>query len=130
MTALLFALVVAAGPAQAFDARMAASSAAAERLQGPLDGAWRIRAARGRLLYIIQVSDPPGGAGPLQAAWRDPTLSGPAGVGPVESIALTPRHLSLAFAGVSVALHGDPRRGWRGHLIRDGQTRVVTLERP
>lgn len=130
MTALLVALMVAVGPAQAFDARMAASSAAAERLQGPLDGTWRLTTARGRLLYVIQIADPPGSAGVLQAAWRDPAIPGAAGVGPVQTMTRRGAALRFNIADMSAVLRRDPRGGWRGRLTRAGQGRLVRLIRP
>lgn len=130
MMALVLNLIMASdGGAAAFDARMAASYAAAERLQGPLDGTWRLKTSRGRLLYVIQISDPPGGGG-LHAAWRDPAVTGMAGVGPVETIAETRGALRLGFGQEAAVLHRDPRGGWRGYLTRDGQARPVRLVRP
>jgi hypothetical protein len=130
MMALVLNLIMASdGGAAAFDARMAASYAAAERLQGPLDGTWRLKTARGRLLYVIQISDPPGGGG-LHAAWRDPAVTGMAGVGPVETMTRRGAVLLFDIADMFAVLHPDPRGGWRGRMTRAGHARLVRLVRP
>ncbi len=114
----------------AFDARMAASAEAAERLQGDLDGHWILVNARGRPLFVFEISDPPGGAAPLAAGWR---AADGAGLGVVQAIARTGRRLKLAFAvdGRSVRLdlrRRDARR-WRGWLMQDDRRREACLER-
>ncbi|HEY2179462.1 MAG TPA: hypothetical protein VGH15_12855 [Caulobacteraceae bacterium] len=69
MAPLVAALVLLAAPVSP-DARISASSAAAQALQGSLDGTWRLEDVKGRTLYVFQIVDPVGG-GVLQAAWRE-----------------------------------------------------------
>jgi hypothetical protein len=116
------------------DARIAASAAAAEAFQGPLDGAWVIKDATGQPLYFIQISDPVPGHGDLQAAWRDPVESGPAGVGPVAAIALKGRSLTLEFTPrggpVSVTLTRAGKDHWTGLIERQGRQTAASFNRP
>jgi len=79
----------------AFDQRMRDSAAAAQALQGPLDGRWLLTDTRGRALYVLQIADPPHAAGPLTAAWTDPRTGA---LGGVEAISRAGNWLSLTFA--------------------------------
>ena len=73
---LIAALLLAATtPADPVGARIAASSQAAQALQGPLDGTWVLRDGAGRAVLILQIVDPAGG-GALSAAWRAPGEGG------------------------------------------------------
>lgn len=124
--ALLIACL--ASPTLAQDAvgsRIAQSAAAAERQQGPLDGAWRLQDGRGRTLFVFQVGDPPSGR--LSCAWRRP--DGALGVADCQR---TGGWLTIAFGAV-----GKPRvmlrriRGglWHGELTIGGAGRAVSLRR-
>jgi hypothetical protein len=120
--------------AAAFDARMTQSAQAAQALQGPLDGTWLVRDPRGRVLLVLQISDPANEVGPLAAAWRAPT--GP-GLGLVREITRSAGRLTIALDDASglawtIRLTRSSSGGiWRGRLKR-GANEVfdVTLARP
>jgi hypothetical protein len=134
--ALAAAALLAAGvpPAEPnLGGRIAASAAAAQAWQGPLDGAWTLYDARRRPILTLEITDPAGG-GPLEAAWR---AAGPANAyGFVEAIErqgggrLTLR-LAPAAGGPAtvITLRRVGRRAWRGGIMRDGVRRPATLER-
>jgi hypothetical protein len=119
--------------------RIAAGAAAAQALQGPLDGAWTLYDARRRPILKLQITDPAGG-GALEGAWRavgaDADAAGRAApTGVLETIARQGRrltvHLTAAGGGtdtlVSLRRHGP--RSWRGWMERDGVRRPATLEK-
>lgn len=96
MIAMLVALQVsAASPDRAFEQRMRDSAAAAQALQGPLDGRWTVTDGKGHTLYLLQIADPPQEAAPLTAAWSDPRTGA---LGGVDAISRAGDRLSLAFA--------------------------------
>ena len=137
MIGLLAALAIAATPpepdAAAFEARMKASAAAAQALQGDLDGTWTLRDGHGRPLYVFQITDPAGGAGPLEAAWRSAGTA--SGMGLIDDIDRRGGRLVLRFtpdAGPSPTAVRLTRRGamsWTGWVEHGGQTRRVILAR-
>ncbi len=132
MIALALAgLLATAEPAADLGARIADSSAQAQALQGPLDGTWVVRHGRDNVLYVLQISDPAGGLGPVEGAWRGPGAGAPAGV--VESITRRGRDLRIAFAqddaAVRLRLTQRRRRAWRGWLQRGPRRLAVTLDR-
>jgi hypothetical protein len=145
MIGLLAALVLATSPeARAadpsstqnpgdFDTRMRASAAAAEALQGPLDGSWALRDASGGPLYVFEITDPAGGTGPTDAAWRDGGAS--SALGMVTTIARQGGHLLIVFTRSGAAGASETRltrRGaglWTGWLTAEGRTRPVMLVR-
>ncbi len=133
MTPFLVALSIAATPPAAdVGARLRESGAAAQALQGPLDGTWTLRDNRGGAPLVLQITDPAGG-GPLEAAWREPGAAGAAGL--IETIARRGGRLSISFVRSDGA---DPvgltlkRRGaglWSGDLVEGRLSRPVTLRR-
>jgi hypothetical protein len=109
------------------------SAAAAQALQGPLDGGWTLRDAGRRPLYAFQITDPAGGIGPVDAAWR---AAGPSGaIGVASAIARQGKRLTITFtpegaAGAAEVRLTRRRAGvWSGRLTEDGRTRRVTLVR-
>ncbi len=60
--------------AQVYELRVKGSIAAAQNLQGPLDGGWNIAGTDGGQLYALQIVDKAGGYGELEGAWRDVRL--------------------------------------------------------
>jgi hypothetical protein len=139
MIALAAALVVASGapafappPEPDLGGRIAASAAAAQAWQGPLDGAWTLYDARRRPVLSLEITDPAGG-GPLEGAWRaaDPATSS----GFVEAIERRGARLTLRLApeaggpATLVTLRRRGSRSWRGWIMRDGVRRPATLER-
>ena len=121
---------------QGFDARIRASSDAAEGLMGPLDGAWVVSGADGRALVVLQLVDPGDGSGRLEGAWRD--LMTPDGVEPVgliDSLVRGSGDLIIRFqprgAG-QVLLRIRPEsggRGWSGQMF-DGDKAIPITMRP
>lgn len=105
--------------------RIADSAAAAQGLQGPLDGAWTLRDHAGAVLFVFQMSDPPGSGGPVEGAWRD----GAGRIGTAEFIADGRRRLRIVVEGAgatNLVLVERSGGGWRGALPGRG---VVTLTR-
>jgi hypothetical protein len=121
---VLVALLAAAPASSNVDARIAASAAAAQALQGPLDGTWVLADHKGRALYVLQIVDPPSGA--LQAAWRDPAGA----LGVASRVRRSGDHLEMTFdASRILSLRRDSGGAWRGRLDRAGRPLAVTLRR-
>jgi hypothetical protein len=140
MIGLAVALGLAAGPAvagrpalQATDlaTRMRDSAAAAQALQGPLDGTWTLWDAHRRPLFVFQITDPVGGAGPLEGAWRQAGASAPAGL--IDVMARRADHLVIRFvsAGEStrLCLHRRSDGSWSGEANENGHVLPVALRR-
>ncbi len=119
-------------PDTAFGQRMRDSAAAAQALQGPLDGRWTLTDAKGHTLYLLEIADPAQGAAPLTAAWSDPRTRA---LGGVETISRAGDHLRLAFApdpsGGTVRLSLRRLKGgvWSGRAASQGRERPVRLKR-
>ncbi len=133
MTPFLVALAIAATPPAAdVGARLRDSGAAAQALQGPLDGTWTLSNRRRGTLLVFQITDPAGG-GPLEAAWREPGAGGAAGL--VEAITRRNDRLSISFnrsdgAGpVGLMLKRSGAGVWSGDLVEGGHVSLVTLRR-
>jgi len=120
---------------QVLDARIRASAAAAQGLQGPLDGGWTLVGADGKLIFAFQIVDRPGGDG-LEGVWRDlrrPVRPGDIGLidglqraGTVLTINLT------AKAGdppTMISLTQGADGTWKGELREAGAVTQVTLRR-
>jgi len=112
--------------------RLRQSAAAAQALQGPLDGAWTLRDRGQRALYRVQITDP-GGGRPLSAVWRT------AGPGPAAGAAL---EIARGRRGLWITLPADPERPavvlrlrrrapgpWVGRLTQGRESQRVTLAR-
>jgi hypothetical protein len=135
MIGLALALGLAAGKAAAeptdLATRMRDSAAAAQALQGPLDGTWTLWDARGRSLFVFQITDPVGGAGPLEGAWRRSGASAPAGM--IEAIARRGDHLAIRFAGAGEVVRARLRRrgdgAWSGEANENGRDLSVAIRR-
>jgi hypothetical protein len=135
---VIIGLAVALGLAAAPDAadlatRMRESAAAAQTLQGPLDGTWTLWDAHHRRLFVLQITDPAGG-GPLAGAWRGTGASAAAGL--IDAIARHGDHLEIRFARgaparetVQVRLRRRGEGAWAGVAIVNGAARAVTLRR-
>ncbi len=120
--------------AAALDARIRQSAAEAQALRGPLDGAWVLSDAHDRPLYRLQITDPAGGAGPLEAAWRG--IGAVAPLGEVTVITRRAGRLSLRFTAggepqaAVVRLTRQRADRWCGWITAIGRTEPVTLNRP
>ena len=140
MIALAVALGLATGSAAAGQAapeatdlavRMRDSAAAAQALQGMLDGTWTLSDARRRPLFVLQITDPAGGAGPLEGAWRRPGASAMAGL--IDAIARRGDRLAIRFAGggevVRLSLRRQADGAWSGEANESGRDHRVSLRR-
>jgi hypothetical protein len=123
-------LALLAAPPAPTGERIAAAAAAAQALQGPLDGTWLLSAAGGRTLYLFQIVDPVTGGAGLQGAWRD--LEG-ARSGFIDEVHCGGGRLALRFGdqGGAIDVSLRPKRGgeWSGWLRRGDQRVAVTLRR-
>jgi hypothetical protein len=125
-------------------AAVRAAFLAAQALQGPLDGVWRLQDAKGRTLFVLALTDPGGAPAPLSAApdhpgvegaWRDPNRARAAGgSGFLDNVRSNGARLSLRFAedpgqpeALSLRLGRDGR--WRGELDSGGVPRPVVMTR-
>lgn len=116
-----------------YEARMRATFAAAEGMQGPLDGRWVIRDA-GIEVYDLQVVDK--GQGSLEGAWLDPRRRGAAGAsGFIDDIAREGLTLTVRFRprpGVdptTLSLQAGPEGAWNGVMVERGERREVGMKR-
>ncbi|UAL10600.1 hypothetical protein [Caulobacter segnis] len=120
--------------AQVYELRVKGSVAAAQNLQGPLDGGWRITGADGVQLYALQIVDKAGGQGELEGAWRDLRRTGSVGsTGLVEELRRDGDDIVIRFSpkvGESSVLTlrsaGDER--WTGELAENGASVAVAAE--
>lgn len=116
--------------------RIGAASAAAEALQGELDGSWRLVDAEGRTLYLFEFTDAAGGQASLSGAWRNPLR--PPGVedgGLFTSLQRGPDSLQIAVPSADhsgackITLQRSGPGEWRGWLRREGAAQRVRLLR-
>ena len=120
----------------AIDERLRASAAAAQSLQGPLDGGWTLVGASGAAIYAFQFVDPPGGSQTPEGVWRDlrrPMT--PGDIGPVDSLVRSGATLTLRFSPIVgkgptvVALKAGADGAWTGELREDDAApTAVTLK--
>jgi len=120
----------------AVDERIRSSAAAAEALQGPLDGPWTLISAAGAPIYAFQLVDRPGGQGMVEGVWRDlrrPSM--PGDIGLIDQISRSPTALTITLNAspgqsvVMISLHPDPAGMWSGELREGASTTQVKLRR-
>jgi hypothetical protein len=123
--AALLVVLATQGVPDSLGARILESARAAQALQGPLDGAWLLTGADGRMLYRLRIADPADG-GPIGLAWSDP--AGATGV--AVAVRRSPNGLKTSFgrAGPWLELREVGAR-WRGRLRIDGRIQSVRLSR-
>lgn len=132
-TVAALALMATMLPESDLGGRIGSSAAGSQALQGPLDGTWALYDASNHPLYVLQISDPAGGTGALEAAWRGPGVSAPSGF--VTAITRRGDGLSISFvegeAGepVSIRLQRRTDDAWVGGLTANGPQSAVTLQR-
>ncbi len=103
----------------AYDQGVTSAEIRADQTAGPLDGAWRVSDAGGRVIYELVLLDT--GAGRAEGAWRrDRDYGGAVAEGGI---------LSLEGEAGVIRLQRDAA-GWRGTLTVDGRSQPVTLSRP
>lgn len=116
--------------AQAYDARIRGSFAAAQSFQGPLDGGWTLTGRGWR--YNFQIVDR---RDRLEAVWRNPERAGALDAsGVVDAIERNGSTLTLSFdekpyVVARVTLHSGPDGRWSGEMWRGDERFAVTLER-
>jgi hypothetical protein len=127
-------------------AAIKAAFQAAEAMQGPLDGVWRLQDQRsGRTLFIFAMSDAGGAPAPLAAtpdhpgvegAWRDPARPGsPDASGFLDSVRGDGRWVQIRFVQgpdrraevLTLRASGDAR--WSGDLADAGASSAVVMTR-
>lgn len=120
--------------AQIYELRVKGSIAAAQNLQGPLDGSWKVIGADGAQLYALQIVDKAGGASELEGAWRDVRRPGTVGsTGLIEELRRDGGEIVARFnprGGASAVLTLRPAgyEGWSGELNENGSTIAVRAE--
>jgi hypothetical protein len=118
---------------RSYEARMRASFAASQGMQGPLDGRWVIRAGANEL-YELQLVDKSSGS--LEGAWRDPRRKGAAdAAGFLEDIQRYGTQLTVRIQAkpgvdpVRIVLEAGGNGDWSGQLTEAGDRRAVTMKR-
>ena len=120
--------------AQVYEMRVKGSVAAAQSLQGPLDGGWKVAGADGGQIYALQIVDKAGGYGELEGAWRDLRRPGSVGsTGLVEDLRRDGETVVVRFSprgGQSTVLTLRPSgyERWSGELAENGATVAVVAE--
>ena len=116
------------------DTRIRGASAAAQTLQGPLDGRWSLAGQDGVPLYAILFVD--NGRGDLEGAWRDVTRgAGLTATGVIDTLSRDGAALNATFqprtgqSTGSLNLSQRPDGSWTGDLDQGGTRRGVRLLR-
>jgi hypothetical protein len=116
------------------DRRIRGASAAAQTLQGPLDGRWSLADQDGAPLYTLLFVD--NGRGMLEGAWRDVTRgAGLTATGVIDNLSRNGAELIASFyprpgqPTVSLSLLQLPDGTWTGDLDQGGARRGVRLLR-
>ena len=121
--------------AQIYELRVKGSVAAAQNLQGPLDGSWRVTSADGAQLLALQIVDKVGGASELEGAWRDVRRPGSVGsTGLIDDLRQDGDQIIARFSprGGESAVLTLRRVGyevWSGELYENGAPIAVRAER-
>jgi len=117
-----------------YEMRVRGSIAAAQDLQGPLDGGWRVTEADGRQILALQIVDKAGGAGTLEGAWRDVRRAGSVGsTGLIDDLQREGEGLAARFSlregeASTLTLRPSPDGRWSGQLVENGIARTVVAE--
>ena len=117
-----------------YESRLRSSFASAQGMQGPLDGAWTLRAASGQPIYALLLVDK--GQGALEGAWRDPRRAGAVeGSGFLASIQRAGSQVTASFyprpgGGVANLTLSQAAGGeWTGELVEGGTRSAVRMSR-
>lgn len=117
-----------------YESRMRSSFAAAQGMQGPLDGAWTVRSGAGQSVYTLLLVDKNNGR--LEGAWRDPRRPGSRdSSGFLSAIQRIGTQLTASFypsagAGVvSLTLTPAANGDWSGELTEGGRRSSVVMTR-
>lgn len=116
------------------DMRIRGASAAAQTLQGPLDGRWSLATQDGAALYSLLFVD--SGRGGIEGAWRDVTRGeGLSATGVIDNLSRNGGMLNASFypstgqQTVSLNLSQLADGSWSGSLDQGGERRTVRLLR-
>ena len=114
------------------DQRMHESAAAAQALQGAMDGRWILCDQHGRALFVFQIVDRAGDSRRIEAVWSPAgKLAATEPVRAVDFIRSDGAGLWLRFAAaegeIRMDLHRLGHHRWRGRIL--GQAGMVTLKR-
>jgi hypothetical protein len=122
--------------ARAYSDSVLAAARAAQALQGPLDGGWRVSDPSGKPIYVLRMVDRGDAAGSLEGAWLDLSASpGPAAAGFLSSVAYDGVKLILRFYEngpddpVELTVTPSGEKSWLGELRRKGAIVKVTFSR-
>lgn len=116
-----------------YEQRLRASFAAAQGMQGPLDGSWTLSADPGGDIYSLELVDR--GDRPLEGAWRDLRRAGAvSGSGFLEDAQRYGAQLTFRFrpqGAQPVVATLSPRADgrWSGELVEGRERRAVSLRR-
>ncbi len=119
---------------RSYEARLRASYASAQGLQGPLDGGWALMTLAGQDLYALRFVDR--GSGPLEGAWRDSRRPGALdGFGFLDEVDRRGGEVTLRFSPrqgappTVITLSATPDGQWSGDLMENGVPRNVVMRR-
>lgn len=117
-----------------YESRIRASVAAAQGLQGPLDGGWTVRSTYGVAVMTLQLVDRGNGYGQLEGAWR--SLDGAVSkVGLIDSLDRQPMTLTIRITKspgkptVVLTLTPAADGGWSGEITDEYGVHPVTMKR-
>lgn len=111
---------------------------AAQSLQGPLDGRWRLSDLDGRALLLFQLADPgtanAAADSTIEGAWRDPNRAGATdSSGFLDHVDRRKDGLSIRFYArdgdppIEITLRPAAGGGWRGELYAQGERLRVVM---
>ena len=117
-----------------YESRIRASVAAAQGLQGPLDGGWTVRSTYGVAVMTLQLVDRGNGYGQLEGAWR--SLDGQVSkVGLIDSLDRQPVVLTIRITKspgkptTVLTLVPTSDGGWTGEVSDEYGVHQVTMKR-
>lgn len=117
-----------------YESRIRGSVAAAQGLQGPLDGGWTVRSSYGVAVMTLQLVDRGNGYGQLEGAWR--TLDGQVSkVGLIDSLDRQPTILTIRITKAPgkpttvLTLIPSADGGWSGEVTDEWGVHPVTMRR-
>ena len=124
LTALIVYLAAPAFAQDLVGERIKQSAEAAQRLQGPLDGTWKLVDSRGHKLLTLQIEDPAALGESISCSWRSRGRELGAAV-----CAESGSKFSLSFSGRHVVVRRQRTGVWRGRLLTGRDARIVLMLR-
>ncbi len=118
------------------DRRIRGASAAAQTLQGPLDGRWSVAAQDGAPLYTFLFVDSGRAGASLEGAWRDLTRgAGLTATGVIDDVQRNGGALNASFyprsgqSRVSLTLAQMSDGNWSGEMVEGADRRTIRMIR-